>query len=64
MAKKTNMDLLNVVNPESFNSRHSLLKRNFMNVILLESELFMIRLGLPIDSYFSGCLVSNILNSR
>lgn len=64
MTKKTNINFPRTANPASSRSRHSLLKRNFINVKLLDIVLFAISPGLPIDSYFSGCLVSNILKRR
>jgi len=35
-----------------------------MNEMLFGIELFMIKLGFPIASYVSGCLVLRILNMR
>jgi hypothetical protein len=62
--KKARINLLNCIIPGSLSVKYSRFARNLMNEMLLEIELFIIRLGLPIASYLSGHRVPSNLNSQ
>ena len=61
MTMNTIINLLSEAKPGSFKASHSRLNRNLINAMLFDNELFIIKLGLPISSYFDGCLNSKIL---